>query len=275
MIYVARHTNPTSDNRSRVIAALATLLFVIGLAVIVFYMKLTYIPASQQTWPPVDSSELLFEGEYVMQGDIAEPAHEAEAAAEEAAVEEPATSGTDLRDEGTPAPAPSPVMTSERESPMKVTPPKEEPVKGPSKAEIEAQKAKEKVRNETQQKIAGRMKFGSNTSAGSGAGKSGSPDGNASTGALSGAPGFSLAGRSLAHWVKPVKTAPNGSVTLRVVVDQQGNVIQASVASSSGAAANETVRQACVAAAKKCRFSVDLNASVRQSGTITYRFVSK
>ena len=119
------------------------------------------------------------------------------------------------------------------------------------------------------------MKFGSNSSAGTGKGKSGSPEGNSTTGALSGAPGYSLTGRSLEHWTLPVKTAPNGSVTVRVVVNQQGKVIEATVSRSVGAAANEAVRQACIAAAKRSQFSVKLDAAPRQSGTITYKFVSK
>lgn len=272
-----QHTSTLNadERRIRFIAAAVTLLITIGLALLVALMKLTYLPGATQTWPPADSSELLFEGEYVMTGDVAVPDAEATAPAQESAVEEPATEGTDLTDQGEPAPAPAPPVTSERPSPMKVTPPKEEPKTGPSKAELEAQRAKEKARQETQQKIAGQMKFGSNSSTGKSQGKSGSPDGNATSGSLSGAPGYSLTGRTLAHWELPAKTAPNGTVTVRVVVNQQGQVIDASVARSSGAAANEGVRSACVAAARKSRFSVKLDAPARQSGTITYKFVSR
>ena len=265
----------TPERRNELLAALITLLITIVVGVLIFVPKLTYIPGAQQTWPPADSSELLFEGEYVMTGDIAQPEATATEPAQAAAIEEPATEGTDLTNEGEPAPVPTPVVTSERESPMKVTPPKEAPKTGPSKAEIAAQKAKEKAERETQQKIAGQMKFGSNSSAGTGKGKSGSPEGNSTTGALSGAPGYSLTGRSLEHWTLPVQPAPNGSVTVRVVVNQQGKVIEATVSRSVGAAANEAVRQACIAAAKRSQFSVKLDAAPRQSGTIPYKFVSK
>ncbi len=265
----------TTEQRTRLIAALATLLVVIAIGVAVFLTRLSYLPMSQQTWPPVDSSELLFEGEYVMTGDIATPEAEATEPAQDAAIEEPATDGLDMTNEGEPAPAPKPPVTSEQPSPMKVTPPKQEPKTGPSKAEREALAAKEKAEKETQQKIAGRMKFGSNSSTGKGDGKSGSSDGNSSTGALSGMPGYSLTGRTLAHWVLPAKTAPNGVVTVRVVVNQQGAVIEASVKSSTGAAANEAVRNACIVAAKKSKFSVKLDAPARQTGTITYKFVSR
>ncbi len=265
----------TPERRNELVAALITLLFTIVVAVIIFCLRLTYTPASQQTWPPADSSELLFEGEYVMTGDIAQPEANAAEPAQEAAIEEPTTDGTDMSNEGEPAPVPTPVVNSERESPMKVAPAKEAPKTGPSKAELEAQKAKEKTERETQQKIAGQMKFGSNTSSGTGSGKSGSPEGNSTTGALSGAPGYSLTGRTLEHWILPAKTAPNGTVTVRVIVNQQGKVVEATVSGSSGAAANEAVRQACIVAAKKSQFSVKLDAPSRQSGTITYKFVTK
>lgn len=265
----------TPEGKAKLVALLVTLLLCVGIGLLVGYMKLVYIPSAQQTWPPADSSELLFEGEYVMTGDIAQPEMTAEEPAPEAAVEEPKTEGTDLKNEGEPAPAPEPPVVSERTSPMKVTPPKKEEKTGPSKAEIEAKNAKAKAERETQQKIAGQMKFGSNSSSGSGSGKSGSAEGNATSGTLSGAPGYSLSGRTLAHWELPAKTAPNGSVTVRVVVNQQGQVVEASVAQSSGAAATEAVRSACVAAAKRSRFSVNLDAASRQSGTITYKFVSK
>ncbi len=265
----------TPERRNELVAALITLLLTVAIAVLIFCLKLTYTPAAQQTWPPADSSELLFEGEYVMTGDIAQPDAEASEPAQEAAVEEPQTEGTDMRNEGEPAPAPTPLVSSERESPMKVTPPKEAPKTGPSKAEIEAKRAKEKAERETQQKIAGKMKFGSNSSSGKSQGKSGSPEGNSTSGALSGAPGYNLSGRTLEHWILPAKTAPNGTVTIRVIVNQQGKVIEATVSRSSGAAANETVRQACIAAARKSQFSVNLDAPARQSGTITYKFVTK
>lgn len=265
----------TAEQRTHLIAALITLLVAILIGVGIFVAKLTYIPGAQQTWPPVDSSEILFEGEYVMTGDVETPEMSTPEPAQTAQTEEPVTDGPDLKDQGEPAPVPPQVTTSTRPSPMKVNPPKEEPKKGPSKAEQEAAEAKARQARETQQKIAGQMKFGSNTSAGSGQGKSGSPDGNSNVGKVSGQPGYSLDGRTLANWVMPARTAPNGTVTVRVVVNQQGKVIDASVKSSSGAAASEVVRSACVTAAKKSSFSVKLDAPARQTGTITYKFVTR
>lgn len=264
------------ERRTEWTAALVTFVIVVLIGLTVAFMKLTYIPSSLvREWPPADSSELLFAGEYVVAGDVLEPEVSATEPAQEASAEEPLTEGLDMNSQGEPQEAPAPPVTSERTSPMKVTPAKKEEKTGPTKAEIEAQRAKEKAQNETRQKIAGQMKFGSNSSSGSGKGKTGSPEGNSAVGKVSGAPGFSLEGRTLAHWELPVKTAPNGSVSLRVVVNQQGKVIEATVKSSSGAAANEAVRAACIAAARKCRFSVKLDAPSRQSGTLTYKFTTK
>lgn len=271
-----RIENLSPECRAQIVALVVTLLLCVAIGVMVVYTSLTYIPGAAQQWPPADSSELLFEGEYVMTGDVTEPEVTAEKPAEAAAVEEPKVAGHDLTNEAEPAPQPAPPVVSERPSAMKVTPPaKKEERTGPTKAEIEAKQAKEKAERETQQRIAGQMKFGSNTSSGKGSGKSGSADGNSATGKLSGAPGHNLTGRTLAHWELPSKTAPTGSVSVRVVVNQQGQVIDASVASSSGAASSEAVRAACVAAAKRSKFSVKLDAPARQSGTITYKFVSQ
>lgn len=267
--------NIPRERRNEMIAGLLTLLLCVVVALIVGHWTLSYSHSAQQTWPPADSSELLFEGEYVMAGDVPEPEVQTSDPAEAGAVEEPAVEGLDRVDEGEPAETPAPPVVSEKSSPMQVAKPKPVEKPGPTKAEIEAQKAREKAREETQQKIAGQMKFGSNSSSGKSAGKSGTTDGNASSGSLSGAPGYSLSGRSLAYWEMPAKTAPNGTVTVRVVVNQQGKVIEASVASSSGAAASDQVRQACVAAARKSQFSVSLDSPARQSGTITYKFVAK
>ncbi|MCM1347882.1 MAG: TonB family protein [Firmicutes bacterium] len=272
---VSRYIESLSpQQRARIVAGAVTLVLCVAIGLFVGYMHLTYIPAGQQTWPPADSSELLLADEYVVAGDVELPEQTGDEPSAEADVAEPTTEGHDMQNEGAQAQTPAPPIVSERTSPMKVPAPKPAEEKtGPTKAEIEAQKAREKAESETRQQIAGKVKFGSNNSTGSG--KSGATDGNSATGSLSGAPGYSLSGRTLAHWELPARTAPNGVVTVRVVVNQQGQVVEASVSGSSGAAATESVRSACVAAARKSKFSVKLDAPSRQSGTITYKFVAK
>lgn len=254
---------------------LLTVVFHAAVAVLLFTLYLRYSPEDQlsRTWPPVDSSEVLFGGEYVMIGDTPEQADnsDASAPAEVSETTPPSPLAEALENTGKPAPQPAPVVSSQRPSPAKVIaePPAEST--GPSKAEIEAAE-RAKRQEETRQKIASQMKFGSAGAGADGQGKAGSPDGNSTTGVLSGTPGFNLKGRSLASWQTP-PSAPLGTITVRVSVNRQGQVTEASYQSGTGAAAaNTAARDNCVRAARASRFSVDSNAPAIQTGTITYRF---
>ena len=116
------------------------------------------------------------------------------------------------------------------------------------------------------------MKFGQSGTGNNGAGSAGSPNGNATVGAVSGSPGFNLKGRTLADWHRPA-SAPLGTITIRVSVNRQGKVTSASYLSGTGAAAaSQSARQSCIAAARQSQFSVDEDAPASQTGTITYNF---
>lgn len=265
----------TPSRRNHLIAMLATLLFHAVVVVILVSLYLRYSPAEEATriWPPVDSSEVLFGGEFVMTGDSPELAESSQepAPAEVNEPTPPAPQAPSVENTGAPAPNPAPVLTSGRPSPAKVI--KETPDKptGPSKAEIEAaERAKREA--ETRQKIASKVQFGKTGTGSTGKGKAGSPDGNSSTGSLSGTPGFNLKGRTMDSWSKP-KPGPLGTITIKVSVNRQGQVTDASYQSGTGAAAaNASTRQNCVNAARASRFSVDNDAPAIQTGTITYRF---
>lgn len=261
--------------RTTVIAMVITVLFHAAMAVVLLMLCLRYTPERQtdRTWPPVDSSEVLFGGEYVMTGDSPEFSESADesAPAEQDEATPPAPIAESLDNAGTPSPQPAPVVASSNPSPAKVI--KETPTEptGPSKAEIEAAE-RARREEETRQKIASRVKFGASGSVASGQGKAGSPDGNATTGSLSGTPGFNLKGRSLASWQTP-PSAPLGTITVRVSVNRQGQVTEASYQSGTGAASvSTTARANCVRAARASRFSVDTDGPALQIGTITYRF---
>lgn len=262
------------SRRNHLVALLATLLFHVAIVVVLLTLYLRYPGAeeSDRTWPPVDSSEVLFGGEYVMIGDRPEIARNSAepAPAEAEAQEAPAPEAESVVNSGEPA-QPAPVVSSERQSPAKV---EKKPVPektGPTKAELEAAE-RAKREQEARQAIANKVKFGQKSTGGSGAGKAGSPDGNASVGAVSGSPGFNLKGRSLADWHTP-PAGPLGSITIRVTVNRQGKVTSASYASGTGAAAaSQPTRQSCINAAKLSQFSVDNDAPASQTGTITYNF---
>ncbi len=267
-------SDSSQNRRNRLTALIATVLFhaLVVVALLTLCLRYPGREDNERTWPPVDSSEVLFGGEYVMIGDrpeIAENSGEA-APAEAEAEEVPAPEAEALENAGEPA-EPSPVVSTERPSPAKVEK-KPAPAKsGPTKAEIEAAEKARRER-ETRNAIAGKVKFGQKGTGGSGKGNAGSPDGNSTVGAVSGSPGFNLKGRSLADWHSPA-AGPLGTITVRVTVNRQGKVTSASYFSGTGAAAaNQATRQNCVNAARMSQFSVDNDAPASQTGTITYNF---
>lgn len=236
-------------------------------------LYLRYDPAEQalREWPPVDSSEVLFGGEYVRLGDSPDAVPDAAATPAQESAPAPEPVAEALENSGTPAPVPAPPVQSQRPSPAKVVAEKPEQPTGPSKAEREAAE-RARREQEARQAIASRVSFGHTGSGGAGRGSQGSPDGNSNTGAASGAPGFNLSGRTIASWTTP-DPGPLGSITVSVVVNRQGEVVEATYVSGSGAAATNTAtRRSCVAAARRSKFSVDLNAPATQKGTITYHF---
>lgn len=263
------------DNpRSRITAIAATLLFHLLVAGILASLYLRYSPAEEamREWPPVDSSEVLFGGEYVMVGDnpeLAENGDKSAPAEADAPAPEPQVEA--LENTGTPSPTPAPVVTSRQPSPAKIETKETTQPTGPSKAEREAAE-KARKEEETRQAIANKVQFGKSGAGNDGKGKAGSPDGNSDFGAASGSPGFNLKGRTIASWDTPPR-APLGTVTIRVSVNRQGIVTDASYASGTGAAAaSASTRNNCIRAARASKFSVDTDAPAVQTGTITYRF---
>ncbi|MCM1517360.1 MAG: hypothetical protein NC117_01790 [Pseudoflavonifractor sp.] len=258
-----------SDNKNRITAITGTVLFhaAILVALITAYMR--YESVDERQWPPVDSADILFAGEYVMLGDVpAQTATEAEEASAEQSADEAASDSHDITDEGN-AGDPAPIVSSTVESAAKVKEKPQPEKAGPSKEEL-ARREREKQRQEEAKRINERVKFGGS---GKSTGKSGSPDGNASTGTLSGAPGHNLKGRTVAHWGRPSSTLA-GVVRIRVSVNKQGKVVgtPAYVGGSGPAAANMTVRQRCIQASRESQFSVALDGPATQTGVITWRF---
>lgn len=264
------HTTDTAiEKRYKLTAAVITLIIVLLALILLMSLYLRYNPMEKRVWPPEDTSELLLDGEYVMRGDIAVPQADSKTPAAKATA--PANEAHDMTDAGKAADQPAPLVSSEQESPMKANPPKEVKPTGPTKEEI-AQQEKERRERDAANKINNRVAFGSSASSGNGEGKSGSPNGNAATGALSGTPGTSLSGRTLESWAKPAGSA-TGRIVVSVRVNRQGKVTSATYNSGSGAVASSPqARQSCVSAALKSRFSVSQDAPAEQTGTITYRF---
>ena len=229
-----------NNRRHRAIAAAATLLFHALLIAALVAGVLRYSSEHDQPeWPPADSSEILFGGEFVMVGD--QGAAEAEAAAETADVSD-VSDVTDVTDVVAPS---GDIKVPKAPKDLKV--PKD--LKDP-KAEA----------------IKDRVSFGK------GKGKAGQPDGNSADGAVSGIAASGLGNRKAVSLPSPEK-GPMGKIVVKITVDRNGNVTSAAYLSGVAPAnASASARRSCVEAARRSRFSADPDAPASQTGTITYTY---
>lgn len=237
-----------NNRRHRAIAAAATLLFHALLIAALVAGVLRYSSEHDQPeWPPADSSEILFGGEFVMVGD--QGAAEAETAAETADVSD-VSDVTDVTDVAAPS------------GDIKV--PKALKVSKDPKAEkAEAEKAEKAEKAEA---IKDRVSFGK------GKGKAGQPDGNSADGAVSGIAASGLGNRKAVSLPSPEK-GPMGKIVVKITVDRNGNVTSAAYLSGVAPAnASASARRSCVEAARRSRFSADPDAPASQTGTITYTY---
>ena len=121
--------------------------------------------------------------------------------------------------------------------------------------------------------------MGSKGNASSGQGVQGSPQGNASSGATSGAGGygtFDLNGRSLGRGGLPLpvyNVQEEGRVVVTITVNPAGQVISTSINRRTNTV-NPALRRAAEEAARKARFNA-VDGVDNQSGTITYYFKLK
>jgi TonB family protein len=116
---------------------------------------------------------------------------------------------------------------------------------------------------------------GSSSGSGSGSGSGKNPGDGSGTGTGTGSgPSFSLVGRTSKSLPVPsYNSDKQGKVVIDVNVDQQGNVVDAIYNSKLSTTADLQLRAAALEAAKRSRFSVNLDATVIQRGTITYTFI--
>jgi len=111
-------------------------------------------------------------------------------------------------------------------------------------------------------------------------GDQGQPDGTRDATAHVGAPGagdgisFSLAGRQANNLATPAYDSPDqGTVVVRIWVNQQGVVIRAEAGQRGTTVNDRTLWREAESAAMRSNFRPDANAPDTQVGTITYRFV--
>ncbi|MDE5979914.1 MAG: hypothetical protein K2G84_07765 [Muribaculaceae bacterium] len=274
-MYSNRNNDRRADRSSKAWAIGGTLLFHALLLLWLLFCFLEYPPAGVKVWPPEPDKEIVFNevedlyasGEFVRVGDTYDEVVNDAPAPSPADQPEPTQNAPDLRDAGHKA-DPSKVVSSEKPSPMKV----DNKPKGPTKEELEAEKARQEAQRRQEAKKtaedATRKAFG-----GKGKGQSGQADGNASSGAVSGTPGNGVKGRTLEHWDK-VSSTKIGEIAIRVKVDSQGKVVSATYdpSRSNGAVAGDTrMRERCRQKSLECRFSVKEGAPTA-SGTIIWHF---
>ncbi|MDE6535518.1 MAG: hypothetical protein K2K82_05845 [Muribaculaceae bacterium] len=172
-------------------------------------------------------------------------------------------SGTDMSDAGAAEEAPT-LVSTDKPSEAKVVKP-EEPKSAPglTKEEIEAQKSA-KIKSSMGNKFA-------QTKSPSDSGTGSADSGNASAGNNPGADGLGLSGRKLESSAKPNITNASGTIQIRVTVNSEGVVTNATFVKSSASfgTREQEVREACIAASKKLKYNRDPNHP-SQTGTITW-----
>lgn len=269
-------SQPTTNTGARVWAAVATVAFHLLLLAALLFSFLRYPPKGVETWPPEPEKEIVFDeveelyasGEFVRTGDTTDELVSDEMAPSAEDQPEPSQDGADLADAGKVG-DPKPVVSSQKESPMKV----ENKPKGPTKEEVAAEKQRQEAAKREQAKKNAQETVKFNGGGGSGNGSAGQPDGNSATGVSVGTAGKGLQGRSLEKWVLP-SSSKIGTIAISVKVDSKGNVISATYSPSGSkgtVAADENARRACEQKAKGCHFSVKEGAPTA-SGTILFTF---
>lgn len=248
-----------SLKREQLIALLLTLLFAALTCVLLMCVKV--LPAVN--WPPTpveSEEEEIFFADIEYKEITSTPSQQVDGLPASSAAAE--MSGTELTDAGKSEEAPTLVSTTQP-SEAKVTKPEEpKPAPGPTKEEIEAQKA-----------AAIRERMGRSTglktqSSDSGTGTADS--GQAASGSNTGADGLGLDGRKRLNSPNPGIRNATGKVRIRVKVNGTGAVTDATFVSSSGFGTREQeVRDACLAASRQLKYTPDPNKP-SQSGIITW-----
>lgn len=245
-----------SSRKNHLIALAVTIAFHIVIVVMMLIGSLRYASTEQKKWPPVDTSEILFGGEYVMLGD--------NLSSERRAHQTPSVpSETESQTE--------PLVSTNEDSPAKIKN-VEEHQENKLKQEEEAERERKKREQELSRQVKNRVKFGSKGDS-NGEGKAGTEVGNSLTGTVSGAPGHTLKGRTLESFGRP-QSQLSGTIKIKVRVNRDGYVVGSPeyVEGEGPAAANKEIRTRCIRASKESRFSVSSDAQAEQVGVITWRF---
>ena len=259
------------DNKRKIIAGTVALLLHVAVALLLVLCYLHYPPTDEPLPEPAQQTDITFGGEFVALGNVDVPAANDQPASSQSVDDNTSADADELADHG-PAGEGTALASSTNESPMQTKP----KASGPTKEQLEEEARRTEAKREQERKQNESNRINSdiqNAFKGSGSGQSGSPNGNASTGALKGQPGHTLGpGYTLASWGKP-SSGYDGEIVIKVRVNSLGQVIEATYLRGTGAAAaNRQVRRSCEQASLSSRFSVPKNATGDKVGTIIWRF---
>lgn len=253
--------------RDRLISAVITVAIHLLLLIVLTTTYLRWPPEDPDDRVPVDSTEILLVNEYINLGDMLRETAPSDAPRSDTPDGDTFQDGNDLDNTGEAGVTP-PVVTSQQESPMKVTK-KDKPEKtGPTKEEL-AERERIRREQETRNKISRQMNF---SGTGNGDGVSGKTEGDNVSGATTGEQGHDLAGRTILHWGSN-SSRKSGIIRISVTVNPEGKVIKADYAGGEGAAAGDNaMRNRTIKATLETRFSPLQGSDRNQTGTITWRF---
>ena len=273
-------------SKSRIAAIVGTIL----IHAIIFFLSYIYSVDNthitlyaNEEWPPRDSSEILFGGEYVMAGDVIEISElTAQAMPANTPHEETAIEAEDLTDAGTQG-TPTLPTPSTNPSPMQVLTPTNEATNPGATNEVpeQAQNNMPSAQQEHQMSQSTRdridkMKNWSGKKEGSeqketGKGNQGSQNGEEKKGSVTGtvSANHSFGNRNIT-WSLPKGGDESGSVVLDIKVSPKGKVLVAKKKAGS-TINNKSKVDECISHAYKCIFS-EAKTAKDEWGTITYIF---
>lgn len=284
-----------NSNKSRIAAIIGTII----IHALIFLLSYTYSVdnahitlLTNEEWPPRDSSEILFGGEYVMAGDVIELAEiTTEASPANTPYEENSIEAEDLTDAGNQG-TPTMPTTSTNPSTMQVPSSQNDNINPGATNEVTEQNQDKKPQaqqapqmsqsaqdriNNMNNRFNGNKK-GSDTKD-AGKGSQGSQSGDAQKGNITGNIGASHSfGNRQIKWALPKGGTIEGDVVIDIVVAPNGKVISAkkNARTNSEIATYDSKKVSeCIQKAKECKFSEVPLSTGNQKGTITFKFRHK
>lgn len=262
----------TLQKKYRLISLATTLLIAVAATVFTIFYRLGFSVPEGMEWPPADTSGVLMADEYVEIEPLPPlPLKSATGGDEDGSMAPPPPDAQDITNSGPAAEEIPAVTTSKRPSPVKATERHPEKPTGPTEEELAAQAAA-KRQAEASAEARNRMKFGTGGNGQStGSGTEGEGTGM-SKGRSRGSGRGSLGGRKVSV-TGNVDCQHGGTVTVSIVVDPAGKIVEARAVSAKSTIKEPAVLRACERDALQSRAEkAPAGVTENQTGSIVYRF---